>query len=136
MRPVLFAVLSSALFLLVPHQDLPGAEPQLAHMVYFKLKESNETAQAKLVAACHKYLSGHDGTVYFSVGTLAKEFERDVNDRNFDVALNLVFANKASHDKYQKHPRHLKFIEENKDAWSNVRVFDSYVKVSALASDK
>ncbi len=33
----------------------------------------------------------------------------------FDVALHLVFANKQAHDTYHTHPRHLKFIKENKD---------------------
>ncbi|GIW96269.1 MAG: hypothetical protein KatS3mg110_4310 [Pirellulaceae bacterium] len=103
-------------------------DPQLAHMVFFKLKESTPEARQKLVAACQKYLSGHEGTVYFSVGVLAEDLNRDVNDRDFDVALHLVFANKAAHDKYQGHPRHLKFIEENRDSWSKVRVFDSYVQ--------
>jgi hypothetical protein len=109
------------------HNDAIAAEPQLAHTVYFKLKESSGDAKEKLVVACRKYLSGHEGTVYFSVGVVAKDLDREVNDRDFDVSLNLVFRNKAAHDTYQTHPRHLKFIEENKDSWSGVRVFDSYL---------
>ena len=54
--------------------------------------------------------------------------KRDVNDRDFDVALHLVFKSKAAHDQYAKSERHLKFIEENKDNWKRVRVFDSYVE--------
>lgn len=108
-----------------------GAEPQLAHMVYFKLKERNYKAKERLVIACKKHLSGHDGTVYFSVGVLASDLKREVNDVDFDVALNLVFRNKAAHDKYQTHPRHLRFIEENKDSWAEVRVFDSYLVAPA-----
>ncbi len=104
-----------------------GAEPNVAHMVYFKLKESSPEARQKLVEACQKYLSGHEGTVYFSAGVLADDFEREVNDRDFDVALNLVFANKAAHDAYQTSERHLKFIAENRATWEKVRVFDSYV---------
>jgi hypothetical protein len=102
-------------------------EPQLAHMVYFQLKERSGDAKEKLVAACQEYLSGHEGTVYFSAGVLAADLDREVNDTNFDVSLNLVFRNRAAHDTYQTHPRHLKFIAENKAAWSNVRVFDSYL---------
>ena len=102
-------------------------EPQLAHMVYFKLKEPTGDNKEKLVVACKEYLSGHEGTVYFSVGVLAKDLDRDVNDLDFDVSLNLVFRNKAAHDTYQTHPRHLKFIEENKESWAGVRVFDSYL---------
>jgi hypothetical protein len=104
-----------------------GDGAPLAHMVYFSLNESSPEAREKLVAACKKYLGEHEGTVYFSVSVLAAEFDRPVNDRDFDVGLHLVFKNKAAHDKYQDHPRHLKFIEENKATWKKVRVFDSYV---------
>jgi Stress responsive A/B Barrel Domain len=101
--------------------------PQQAHMVYFKLKDNSGGARAKLVAACKLYLTGHEGTVSFATGTLANDFQRDVNDRDWDVSLHLVFVNKAAHDKYHDHPRHLKFIADNKENWEKVRVFDSYL---------
>jgi quinol monooxygenase YgiN len=104
-----------------------AAEPQVAHMVYFKLKDSSDAAKAKLVAACNKYLSEHEGTVYYSAGVIAQDMSRDVNDKDFDVALNLVFRNKAAHDKYATHPRHQEFIDQHKDSWAKVRVFDSYI---------
>jgi hypothetical protein len=125
-----FAIFLIALGVLAMAVNVQAADPQVAHMVYFKLKESNDAGREKLVAACKKYLAGHEGTAYFSAGVLAPEFKREVNDQDFDVALNLVFENKAAHDKYQDHPRHLKFIEENKDTWAKVRVFDSYVKTT------
>lgn len=101
--------------------------PQLAHMVYFKLKDASGGARAKLLAACKIYLTGHEGTVYFATGTIASDLKREVNDLNYDVSLLMVFANKAAHDKYQDHPRHQRFVEENKANWEKVRVFDSYV---------
>jgi hypothetical protein len=58
---------------------------------------------------------------------LAEDLARDVNIRDFDVFLLVVFKNKAAHDKYQTDPRHLKFVEEFKETWDNVRVFDSYL---------
>ncbi len=100
----------------------------IGHMVYFSLKDNSVEARQKLVAACKKYLTEHDGTVYFSAGVIADDFKRDVNDRDFDVALHLVFKDKAAHDKYQDHARHAKFIEENKDNWKKVRVFDTIVQ--------
>ncbi len=100
---------------------------QVAHMVYFKLKKSTPETKKQLVDLCEKHLSGHDGTVYFSAGVLADDLKREVNVRDFDVALHLVFKDKACHDKYQEHPRHLQFIKEGKDNWANVRVFDSYI---------
>ncbi len=107
--------------------------PALAHMVFFTLKDNSPEAKAKLVQACVKYLSGHEGTLYFSAGTRVEELTREVNDLEFDVALHLVFKNKAAHDKYQTHPRHLKFIEENKHNWKRVRVFDSYCKAQSFS---
>ncbi|HEX4144068.1 MAG TPA: Dabb family protein, partial [Pirellulales bacterium] len=78
----------------------------------------------KLVAACHQYLTDHPGTVYFSVGKLA-DLARPVNDRQFDVALHVVFENRQAHDAYQVAPRHKQFIAETQPNWANVRVFDS-----------
>jgi hypothetical protein len=106
----------------------PAGEPMVAHMVYFSLKDNSAAAKAKLVTACKKYLSQHPGTVFFAAGTLAEEFNRPVNDRDFDVALHLVFKDKAAHDRYQDARDHLRFIEENKDSWKKVRVFDSWVE--------
>jgi hypothetical protein len=120
------AVLGLAMMIApTPAGDKSGQN--LAHMVYFKLKDNSGDAKAKLVAACQKYLSGHEGEVYFSAGVLADELKREVNDRDFDVSLNIVFSGRAAHDKYQDHPRHHQFIEENKANWAKVRVFDSYV---------
>lgn len=101
----------------------PG--PMVGHMVYFKLKDAKAENREKLVDACKKYLADHEGMVFFSAGVIGDSFKRDVNDRDWDVALHLVFANKEAHDKYQDHPEHLKFIEENKANWEKVRVFDS-----------
>ena len=106
------------------------AEPQVAHMVYFELKNDTPDERKKLVAACNKYLSKHEGTIYYSAGVLAADLSRDVNVRDFGVALHLVFKNKAAHDKYQTDSRHLQFIEENKSNWKSVRVFDAYVAAS------
>jgi hypothetical protein len=101
--------------------------PQVAHMVYFKLKDSSGANRAKLSAACKLLLTGHEGTVSFAVGTLAGDLNGPFNDHDFDVSLHLVFVNKAALDKYHAHARHDKFLEENKDTWEKVRVFDSYL---------
>jgi hypothetical protein len=96
-------------------------------MVYFTLKERTKEEREKFAASCHKYLTGHEGTVYFAVGAIAEDVKEPVSDRDFDVSLNVVFKNKEANAKYQAHPRHKKFIEENKEGWAKVRVFDSYV---------
>lgn len=107
--------------------QIHAAEPHLAHMVFFTLAEDTSANRETLVAACQKYLSDHEGTVYFSAGSINEELDREVNDKDFDVALHLVFESRKAHDTYQTHPRHLQFIDENKHLWSAVRVFDSNV---------
>ena len=103
-------------------------QKRLSHDVYFALNDSSDGAKATLVAACKKYLTGHEGAVSFGVGTLVGENARPVNDRDFDVALHIVFRDKASHDKYQEAPRHKQFIAEQSANWKKVRVFDSWLE--------
>jgi len=99
----------------------------VSHDVFFSLKDATAENKNTLVEACHKYLKGNPGEVFFSAGVLAEDLKRSVNDLNFDVALHIVFNDKASQDKYQDAPRHLEFIDKNKSLWKSVRVFDSYV---------
>ncbi len=105
-------------------------EPQLAHMVFFTLKDHSKESRAKFVASCKKYLSKHEGTVYFSVGTIAEDadIKEPVSVDDFDVALHVVFENKGAKLKYLKNPRHDQFVEENKAYFAKVRVFDSFVE--------
>jgi hypothetical protein len=100
----------------------------IGHMVYFTLKDNSDAAKKKLLRACKEYLTNHEGEIFFGVGTLAQGLNRAVNDRDWDVALHVVFKDLPAHDKYQEHPRHLQFIAENKDNWKKVRVFDSVVE--------
>ena len=100
----------------------------LAHNVYFSLHDPSETAVNGLVAACQKYLKEHEGVVFFAAGTLNPDLARPVNDRDFDVALHVIFDSRAAHDRYQQHADHLAFIEENRENWRQVRVFDSDVE--------
>lgn len=100
---------------------------RLAHNVFFKLKDNSPAKVEECVAACEKYLNVQPGIVFFAAGPLCAELARDVNDRDWDVGLHLVFADKAAHDAYQDDPTHNRFIEEMKPNWAKVRVFDSYV---------
>lgn len=99
----------------------------LGHMVYFTLRDRSSASAQDLVESCRKYLTGHPGTTFFAVGTLVEDLTREVNDLNFDVALQMVFDSREAHDAYQIHPRHLQFIEENREKWTKVRVFDANV---------
>ena len=124
LRTLTFAALALAL---TQTEAARADGPMVGHMVYFKLKESTESNQDKLVAACKKYLSGHPGTVFFAAGKRGKQFDREVNTKDWDVALHLVFEDQKAHDRYQAAKLHLQFIEENKELWGGVEVFDSLI---------
>jgi hypothetical protein len=96
----------------------------LSHAVYFTLKDRSPDAVAKLVASCKEHLTGHPGTLSFAVGTCAA-YDREVNDRDFDVVLEIVFDSHAAHDAYQTAARHETFIADNATNWAKVRVFDA-----------
>lgn len=136
-----FALLLVVLgFVLVVRQESPLAhvwaaesraeEPMLAHDVYFTLTDNSPKRINALVESCKKYLVDHPGVVYFACGTVA-DYDRPVNDRAFDVALKVVFKDRASHDQYQTAPTHVQFIEENRANWKQVRVFDADVEAIA-----
>jgi hypothetical protein len=98
----------------------------LVHDVYITLKDGGLEASARLVANARALLAHHDGILFFAAGTRAGEgFERPVNDRAFDVALHIVFADRAAHDAYQVSPDHQRFVAEGGPHWKTVRVFDS-----------
>lgn len=98
----------------------------LAHNVFFSLHDTSEKAKQQLVAECHTYLAAAPGAVFYAAGTLSS-VDRPVSDRDYDVALHLVFQTRAAHDAYQTNPQHLEFIARNKANWRKIRVFDSDV---------
>jgi hypothetical protein len=97
----------------------------LVHNVYFSLIDRSAQAKQQLVDACRKHLPGHPGIVFFGCGVLAEELKREVNDRDWDVGLHIVFSDQAAHDHYQDTEAHHRFIAENRANWAKVRVFDT-----------
>ena len=128
-KKILLALATAFAPLVALAQDAPTA---LSHDVYFTLQEPSEAKRAELVAACRKYLTGHEGVLFFSAGVVAGELDRPVNDRDFDVALHMTFDGEASHDKYQEAARHKQFIDEQQKNWKKVRVFDSLVELGKV----
>ncbi len=129
----LLAALAVMLFagsLSIRAADKAEGGSHVAHTVYFKLKDGSEASRAKLAASCKSHLNEHDGTISFAIGTVAADLKGPYNDQDFDVSVHLVFVNKAALDKYHAHPRHVKFVEENKDSFEKIRVFDAYLAPS------
>ena len=122
---MLAVTLSLALMNAAP-ADAP--EPMIGHMVYFTLKDRTPEAREKFAKSTGKLLGDIPGTTFFAVGTLPPQaYEPAANDRDYDVALQVVFADKAAHTTYLKHPKHDEFVKVHKNDWSKVRVFDSVI---------
>ena len=109
---------------------MTNTEGLLVHNVFFLLNDRSLEAKNQLVAACRKYLPNHPGIVFFGCGVLAEALNREVNVRDFDVALHIVFKDQTAHDHYQETDAHHQFIAENKANWKQVRVFDSVARQS------
>ena len=99
----------------------------LSHQVFFTMKDRSAERAENLIKAAQTHLTGHPGCVFFGVGLRDADYQRPVNDQEFDVALNIVFRTRADHDEYQIAERHLQFIDEQSDHWAKVRVFDAEV---------
>jgi len=108
------------------------ADPKLAHMVFFWLKDHSKESRDKFIASCEKLLSHHEGAGYFSVGTRAADVDEAVSVKDFDVALHVVFASKEGKLKYLKSPRHDQFVKDNGAQFEKVQVFDSYLMPEVL----
>lgn len=117
-------VLTAALALSVTAR---AGETAVAHMVFFELKDKTPEAKKKLVDACYKYLKNHDGVLYFSAGPRAEDVKEKVSAADWDVALHIVFKDRAALQKYGPHPDHQKFINEHRENWTKVKVYDSVV---------
>ena len=88
----------------------------LAHNVFFSLHDRSEAARARLIRSCRTHLAPTPASSS-SPAASGRRARRDVNDLDFDVALHVVFADRAAHDAYQTTPAHLRFIAENKADW-------------------
>lgn len=96
-----------------------------SHCVFFTLTDKSDAKRQSLIAAGEKYLKPHDGLATFYMGNRCEEMQRDVNDKEHDVALITVFETREAHDAYQVSEMHGEFIAEQKDNWAKVQVFDA-----------
>lgn len=95
------------------------------HNVYFKLKSDLDPEKRKdfqqglrdLIEKIEFVLSG-------DVATPAP-IDREVVVKDYDFALLLLFADKDDHDAYQVHAVHKSFLEQFRNYWEKVTIYDS-----------
>jgi hypothetical protein len=82
-----------------------------SHVVIFWTDPNKTSAAADLIAGAEKYLKPIPGVLNFHIGRMVPS-HRPVVDQTYQVALNLVFADKKAQDDYQVHPLHVEFIDK------------------------
>jgi hypothetical protein len=94
------------------------------HHVYFWLAEPANEEHKKLLIAGLRKLSSVKTIQRFHIGEPAGT-NRDVIDSSYSLSWILIFHNAADQDSYQVDPIHLRFVEECKQLWKKVQVYDS-----------
>ncbi len=97
----------------------------LVHTVYFWLKPDLTAAQRAEFRRGVESLGGIKAVDRIYVGTPAKTEKRPIIDDSYSVALTVLCKDLAAHDAYQVDPIHLKFIEQCKQFWTRVQIYDA-----------
>lgn len=88
------------------------AKGKVEHVVFIWLKKPGDaTDRARVVATAKKFKAEIREIQHLSVG-LPQASDRPVVDDSFDVGLVMRFANPADLSTYEKHPAHVKAVEE------------------------
>ena len=59
------------------------------------------------------------------IGSPAATAERPAIDTSYDFCLTVLVKDVAAHDAYQVDPRHTNFINQYKDYWKKVKIYDA-----------
>lgn len=103
----------------------PGSEKKyLVHHVFFWLKKPGSENDRKLLIEGLQTLGKIEQVKKLLIGVPADTEKREVVDNSFDVSELMYFENAADQLTYQKHPIHLKFIENCSHLWGRVLVYD------------
>ena len=101
-------------------------DPAFAHTVYFWFKNPDNSAdKTKFEASLKKFLKNSKYAKTNFIGTPPKAI-RDVVDGSFTYSLIVTFESAEAQEAYQAEEAHLIFIEECKDLWEKVIVYDSF----------
>ena len=98
----------------------------IAHNVYFTLHDNSPAAVRAMIDDCHRYLADLPGIVFYAAGT-PLDADPSSSDRGYDVALHVVFQDRAAMDAYMTAPQHVELIEKHESNWKDVQALDSRV---------
>lgn len=94
------------------------------HSVYFWLNDDLSDDQRERFRRDLEMLIGIETIECGFVGTPA-DTNGTVIDRSWDLALTVVFQDKAGHDEYAEHPDHEAFVDRYNSWWKKILVYDA-----------
>lgn len=103
-------------------------KPVLIHTVFFWLKEGTSANDIHFFEEGLVRLGTCPQIHNFHWGPPAPTEARGVVDNTYNYAINVHFNSLEDQAAYQNEPIHLKFIEDHKDLWEKVIVYDNTVK--------
>ncbi|WP_231458963.1 MULTISPECIES: Dabb family protein [unclassified Pedobacter] len=96
----------------------------IAHHVLFWLKAETSSAQKEAFKNGLESLQGIEVVKTIHIGTPAP-IERAVVDTSYTFSLVLFFDDPAAHDVYQVHPIHKAFLDEFRELFEKVIIYDA-----------
>lgn len=100
-------------------------DSNFAHVVYFWFKDPDNTShKAKFEKSLHTFLNNSKYAKTNFIGTPPKAV-REVVDDSFTYNLIVTFESAEAQAGYQEEEAHMTFIEECKDFWEKVIVYDA-----------
>ncbi len=101
-------------------------EIPFVHHVFFWLKDTKNKKDHDQLLAALKGLGKIEYIKMVHIGSPSiNDFDKPVTDASYSFSVMIVFNSKAEEEKYLVHPLHKKFIDDNKNLWSKVVVYDS-----------
>lgn len=114
--------------------DHKGQKPEsnakdatFVHTVFFWMKEDLSEDEAKFFEEGMEKLGKTPSILSYKWGKPAGT-QREVVDNSYTYAWIVDFASKEDQDAYQVDPIHVKFVEESKDLWTKVQVYDTVLE--------
>ncbi|MES2521041.1 MAG: Dabb family protein [Bacteroidota bacterium] len=96
------------------------------HHVFFWLKDpKNKQDHDKLLAGLRGLGKIKEIKMAHIGSPSINDFDKPVTDASYSFSVLLIFANKTDEEKYLVNPLHKKFIDDHKNLWSKVVVYDS-----------
>ncbi len=103
-------------------------ETGMIHTVYFWLADDITNERKMKFEKGLEDLSQVPSISKFYWGAPALTADRDVIDNSYDYAINVFFKSVEDEAAYQIDPIHLKFIEDHKEIFKEVKVYDNTIE--------